>query len=71
MAKVSKARKPLQYVSEHMQKGGLHRSLGVALGKKIPAAKVEAATHGSSKRVRREAVLAQTFAKHRPRKGAR
>lgn len=45
-----------------ISKGGLHRSLGVPAGEKIPAGKVEAATHSSDPKVRRQANLAQTFA---------
>lgn len=42
-------------------KGGLHRSLGVPEGQKIPAAKVEAATHSSDPTVRKQANLAETL----------
>ncbi len=42
-------------------KGGLHRSLGVPQGQKIPAGKIEAATHSSNPRVRRQANLAKTL----------
>ena len=42
-------------------KGGLHRSLGVPEGKKIPEAKVEAATHSSNPRVRKQDNLAKTL----------
>ena len=45
--------------------GALHRSLGVPQGKKIPAAKVEAATHSSNPTLRRRATLAQTLKKMR------
>jgi hypothetical protein len=68
---VKASKKPLQRVAQRISKGGLHRSLGVPMGKKIPAAKVEAATHSSNPRVRRQAALAETFAKYRPRKGKR
>jgi hypothetical protein len=46
--------------------GALHRSLGVPQGQKIPAAKIAKAAHSSNPTLRRRAVLAQTFAKHRP-----
>lgn len=42
-------------------KGGLHRSLGVPEGQTIPAGKVEAATHSSNPRVRKQANLAETL----------
>ena len=45
-------------------KGGLHRALGVAAGKKIPAAKVEAAAKRPGK-VGKEARLAETLNKLR------
>ena len=41
-------------------KGGLHKSLGVPMGKKIPAAKVAAAAKKGGK-VGKEARLAQTL----------
>lgn len=41
--------------------GGLHRSLGVPQGQPIPAGKIEAATHSSNPKVRRQANLAQTL----------
>ncbi len=44
--------------------GGLHKSLGVSAGKKIPAKKVAAAAKKGGK-VGRQARLAQTFAKFR------
>jgi hypothetical protein len=46
--------------------GALHRSLGVPEGEKIPAAKIEKAAHSSNPTLKRRAVLAKTFAKHRP-----
>jgi hypothetical protein len=47
-------------------KGGLHRSLGVPAGKKIPAGKVAAAAAKGGK-VGRQARLAQTLSKMRKR----
>ena len=47
--------------------GALHRALGVPQGKKIPAKKVEKATHSDNDTLRREANLAQTLAKLRPK----
>lgn len=42
--------------------GRLHRELGVKEGTKIPASKIEAATHSSNPTVRRDAIRARTFA---------
>lgn len=47
-------------------KGGLHRSLGVPMGKKIPAGKIAAAA-GKKGRVGRQARLAQTLRRLAPR----
>lgn len=41
--------------------GALHKELGVPQGKKIPAAKIEAAEHSSSKVERERARLAETL----------
>lgn len=46
-------------------KGGLHRALGVPEGQKIGAKKIEAATHSSNPKVRKEADLAKTLSKLR------
>jgi hypothetical protein len=42
-------------------KGGLHRSLGVPEGQKIPPAKIAAATKSSNPKVRKQANLAETL----------
>jgi len=42
-------------------KGGLHRSLGVAEGKRLTAGQIEAATHSSNPKTRRQASLARTL----------
>jgi hypothetical protein len=55
----------LSDVSKHTSKGGLHRSLGIPEGEKIGAARIEAATHSSNPKTRRQANLAQTYAKYR------
>lgn len=47
-------------------KGGLHRSLGVPQGQKIPAKKIEKATHSSNPKIRKQANLAKTLSKLRP-----
>lgn len=45
----------------HLNKGGLHRALGVPEGEKIPAAKMEAARHSKNEHVRRMANFAHTM----------
>jgi len=45
----------------HMQKGALHRQLGVPEGEKIPAGKLQAAAHSENPTLRRRAVLAETL----------
>lgn len=50
-------------------KGGLHRSLDVPEGKKIPAAKVEKATHSGNPKVAAQARLAQTLGRMNRSKG--
>lgn len=42
-------------------KGGLHRSLGIPEGEKIPEKRIVKAEHSSDERVRREANLAMTL----------
>lgn len=41
--------------------GALHEDLGVPQGQKIPAAKLQAATHSVNPTVRKRANLAETF----------
>lgn len=48
----------------HIKKGGLHRSLGVAQGKKIPKSKIRAAAKKGGK-VGKQARLAETFSRIR------
>jgi hypothetical protein len=47
------------------QKGGLHRSLGVPEGEKIPPAKMEAASHSPSPKIRKQVALAHALRKMR------
>src|SRR5262245_56721080 len=47
--------------------GALHRSLGVPQGEKIPAGKIEKASHSDNPTLRKRANLAKTFAKFRPK----
>jgi hypothetical protein len=42
-----------------LKKGALHRELGVPEGTKIPASKIEAATHSSNTVLKKRAVFAQ------------
>lgn len=44
-------------------KGGLHRSLGVPEGQKIPAGKMAAAMNSKNPRIKRQANLARTLGK--------
>jgi hypothetical protein len=62
---ISKRSKPLSYVSQHTEKGGLHRSLGIPEGQKIGAERIEEATHSSNPKTRKQARLAETYAKFR------
>jgi hypothetical protein len=48
-------------------KGRLHKALHVPEGKKIPERKLEKAAHSKNLHLKRMAVLAETFAKHRGR----
>ena len=41
--------------------GALHKTLGVPMGKKIPAKKLTAATHSKNLTTRKRAVLAKTL----------
>jgi hypothetical protein len=50
-------------------KRGLHRSLGVPSGEKIPAKKLERATHSDDPKVRKQAALAETLKKLNRRHG--
>jgi hypothetical protein len=58
-------RKPLEAVSQETEEGGLHESLGVPKGQKIGAARIAAATHSKNPKTRKQANLAQTYAKYR------
>lgn len=65
MARAPIKKRALQNVSEHTEKGGLHRTLGIPQGQKIPASKL--VIHpGDSTKEKKEKVLAHTYEKHRP-----
>ena len=58
-----KVHNPSLYRALHkMNKGGLHRALGVPEGTKIPAEKLEAARNSKSGHIRRMAAFAHTMA---------
>lgn len=48
-----------------LKKGALRKELGVKEGEKIPAKKLEKATHSKNKLEKKRAVLAETFRKTR------
>jgi hypothetical protein len=45
----------------HLRKGGLHAALGVKPDEKIPASKVEAATHSKNEHIAHMARFAKTM----------
>ena len=45
----------------HLRRGGLHKALGVPLGEKIPAEKMEAAKNSKNEHVRHMANFAHTM----------
>lgn len=55
------AKKWIQGAIKHS--GALHKSLGVAAGKKIPASKIKKAEHSKNPTLRKRAVLAETLKK--------
>ena len=61
MASRKKHNPSLYRAMHHLRKGGLHRALHVPEGEKIPASKVEAATHSDSPHIRKMANFAQTM----------
>jgi len=56
------------FASGDIKKGGLHKSLGIPEGQKIPMEKIREAAKGTGK-VAKQARLALTFAKMRNKKG--
>lgn len=46
--------------------GGLHASLGIPQGQKIPPGRIKAAENSPDPKVRKQATLAETFARFRP-----
>lgn len=49
-------------------KGGLHKSLGIPMGKKIPMKKIKKAEHSKTPKIRKQANLAETLSHLRPHK---
>lgn len=45
------------------EKGKLHRELGIPEGEKIPAGRLEAATHSRDPEIKRDAIRAKTMEK--------
>jgi hypothetical protein len=62
----SPKKRPLSDVAGEIHKGGLHESLGIPSGEKIPESKIRQAIHSKSHKVRKQAQLAETFKKYRP-----
>jgi hypothetical protein len=52
----------------HIKKGALHKELGVPADEKIPVKKLKKAEHSHSPKIKKQAVLAETFRKMRRRK---
>ena len=46
---------------EGLQKGGLHESLGIKQGQKIPEKRIKKAEHSSDAKVRKQAIAAETL----------
>lgn len=46
-----------------LKKGALHRELGVPEGQKIPASRLEAASHSDNDKLRKRAIVAQTLSR--------
>ena len=44
-----------------LHKGGLHRSLGIPEGERIPMAKIESATHSDNPHTKKMAVMAKSM----------
>lgn len=61
MATRTKNDPSLYRVIHHLRHGGLHRALGVPTDEKIPAAKIETATHSDNPHVAHMANFAQTL----------
>lgn len=49
--------------SGSIREGGLHKSLGIPAGKKIPAARIAKARRSRNPKIRKQANLARTFSR--------
>lgn len=63
----TKRKKPLSEVAQHIDKGGLHRSLGIPQGRKLTQADLARGEKMGGKTARQVA-LARTFAKYRKKR---
>jgi hypothetical protein len=61
MATEKKHNVSLYRALHHLNKGGLHKALGISPDKEIPKDRVEAATHSSNEHIARMARFAQTM----------
>lgn len=52
-----------------MEKGALHKALGVPVDKKIPSKKLDKALHSKSMKLRKEGNLAKTLKSFHTKKG--
>lgn len=62
---VDKTKDGLWMSKMKLKKGALRKELGVKDGEKIPAKKLERATHSKNKLEKKRAILAETFKKER------
>lgn len=62
---VDKTKDGLWMSKMKLKKGALRKELGVKEGEKIPAKKLEKATHSKNKLEKKRAILAETFKKSR------
>ena len=63
MAEAKKHNVSLYRALHHLNKGGLHRALGVPEGEKIPASKLSTAKNSKNEHVRHMANFAATMGK--------
>ena len=65
MAAKAKPKKWIQKVVKKMDKGALHRELGVPEGKKIPKSKLNKAAKSKNPTLKKRAILAQNMQKRK------
>lgn len=61
MAEEKKHNPSLYRSLHHLNKGGLHRALGIKEGENIPEAKLEAASHSTNDHIKHMALFAKTM----------